>query len=511
MTSVGDTANPLQPTRAPKRPKCSTCRGPVKVTPGKVTPTYCSDACRKRAKRILAKAPSDAKVSGVETPNVAGQAAFSGPKTGVRFSTTARKVSTPGQRGYREEITSKRTFSGNGGSGGGWEARFERREAHQTVALGKRFCGCGARLTGGAAGVMVGAVVASFAGVQTCGSVHMCPVCGTKVLAVRAEDAQMAADALAAAGYGVYLGSHVLRHFKRQRYGSLRRGERGGLVAVLHDAWSLGFAKAGRPWRRLVKEFGIVGYERAFEDTWGSETGFHLHFHVLYVTEHPLSQEEFRAFRRRLAATWRDAVLAAGGYEVSTSCDKPGCPCEGEGHGTDLRPLGKGEEGDAARYLYKDGDKGTAGFGMEFTRSDLKSGRTWGRMSPWQLGDLAAEELEELGGPGPLTVAFREREHGVHGVKKHRRTPGLNKVLRQLEVAQDERTDEEIAAAEENQDRRLVAVIPSDTWYGHVVRLRGRRQALLRAAEALGEVGVRTLIESWGLVWGTDVLPAETA
>jgi hypothetical protein len=379
------------------------------------------------------------------------------------------------------------------------------------MAKGKTFLACGTALTAGAAGLTLGERSASFAGVCTCGSVHMCVVCGARILAVRAENAQAMADALAAAGYGLYLGTNTLRHFERQAYGSLRRGERCGLITVLHDAWKGAFGSAGRPWRRLRDEFGIVGYERAFEDTWGSDTGWHLHWHVLWVTERPLSDEDLRRFRRRLAETWRDAVLGAGGYAVSMKCTRPDCPCEGEGHGTDLRPLNTGEEGDAARYLYKDGDKeGSAGFGLEFTRSDLKDGRRWGRMSPWQLGDLAAEELAELGEPGPLVAKYREREYGVNGVKKHRRTPSLNKILAALDVAQDERTEAEIAA-DEDEERKLIAIIPAATWYRHIVRHRGRRLALLRAAESLGEVGVRTLIESWGLVWGTDVLPADTA
>jgi hypothetical protein len=54
----------------------------------------------------------------------------------------------------------------------------------------------------------------------------------------------------------------------------------------------------------------------------------------------------------------------------------------------------------------------------------------------------------------------------------------------------------------------VVAVIPAHTWYRFVARHDGRRLALLKATESLGEVGVQTLIESWGLVWGRDVLPA---
>lgn len=52
-------------------------------------------------------------------------------------------------------------------------------------------------------------------------------------------------------------------------------------------------------------------------------------------------------------------------------------------------------------------------------------------------------------------------------------------------------------------------MIPAATWYRHIARHKGRALALLRAAERLGVVGVRTLVESWGLVWGADVMDAE--
>ncbi|WP_030277544.1 hypothetical protein [Streptomyces sp. NRRL B-24484] len=360
---------------------------------------------------------------------------------------------------------------------------------------------------------MAGPLAASFAGVQTCHSVHLCPVCMGKVLAVRAANVQAAADGLAAAGYVLALGTNTLRHYGRMPYGTLRDGQRGGLVAVLHDAWKGAYGSAGRPWRRLRDGYGIVGYERAFEDTWGSESGWHLHWHVLWVLEVPADvtgeerQQLLDGFRRAVAATWREAVLGAGGHEVSTKCDRPNCPCGGEGHGTDVRFIGADEEGETARYLYKDGDKGTAGIGLELTRSDFKDGRRWGRMSPLQLGDLAAQELLERGEPGPLVEKYRERERGVYKVRKHYRSQSLNKLIRMLEIEQDGRSDAEIAA-DEGDGLKAVAVIPARTWYRHIAYHPGRRLALLRATESLGEAGVRTLIESWDLVWDRDVLPA---
>ncbi|MGY4967522.1 hypothetical protein [Streptomyces sp. 900105245] len=111
---------------------------------------------------------------------------------------------------------------------------------------------------------------AAVTGVCRCNNVHMCVWCGARILAA---NAQAMADGLSAAGYGLHLGTNTLRHFARQPFDSNRKGQRFGLVAVLHDGWRGAYAATGRPWRRMKAEFGIIGYERAYEDTWGPDTG----------------------------------------------------------------------------------------------------------------------------------------------------------------------------------------------------------------------------------------------
>ncbi|MFF0394119.1 hypothetical protein ACFYS8_36245, partial [Kitasatospora sp. NPDC004615] len=68
--------------RRKKRPKCALCRTSIKVIPGKVMATWCSDACRKRGKRIIAAATGNSSghepMSGVEPGISAGQDGFSG-------------------------------------------------------------------------------------------------------------------------------------------------------------------------------------------------------------------------------------------------------------------------------------------------------------------------------------------------------------------------------------------------------------------------------------------------
>ncbi|MER5417894.1 hypothetical protein [Streptomyces virginiae] len=337
-----------------------------------------------------------------------------------------------------------------------------------------------------------------------------------RILAVRGSNVQLAADGLADRGYGIHLGTNTLRHFERMAFGTVRKGMRFGLVAVLHDGWKGAYGSAGRRWRTMRDEFGIVGYERAFEDTFGWGSGFHLHWHTMWVTRKVLDAKTQAEFRDALAGAWAEAVEAAGGYTVSETCDRDGCFCQGKGHGTDLRPLNgaddePGEAGKQARYLYKDGDKakgGVAKIGLELAGQNFKAGRGEDRMGPLDLGDAAAAELEQLGRPGPFVEKYREREFGCFQVRKHYRTQNLNKLIKELGIEQDTRTEAQIT--DETEGLTAIAVIPASTWYRHIARRPGRRLDLIKVAETYGLPGVKKLMESWGLEWGKDVLDPPT-
>jgi hypothetical protein len=157
--------------------------------------------------------------------------------------------------------------------------------------------------------------------------------------------------------------------------------------------------------------------------------------------------------------------------------------------------------------LFKDGDHaGVAdldGLGAELAFGAVKSGWRAGRLGPLELGDLAAT------GEADAVEAWQEREYGVHGVRKMYITPGLRKHLAALGVS-DDRTDAEIAE-DDGQGRVPLALFPRDTWYQHILPVRGRRLDLIHAAESGEEWRVRGLIEAWGLVWGRDVLPPPVA
>ncbi len=501
MTSVqSDTAAATE-----RGPRCH-CGTPIVHIPGKGRPKiYCSDACRMRAKRAI-------KADAETTTNGAGQSRPK-QKTNAGFSSKGKSPSTAGQSVAAEAAKPK-----NGQpKPDPRDERFGRRDRHQTVSLNEAFKACGYRLTAGQAELLWKPGEATFGKTCRCNNVHTCPWCMSRILAVRGSNVQLAADGLAAKGYGLHLGTNTLRHFERMAFGTVRKGMRHGLVAVLHDGWKGAYGSAGRRWRTMRDDFGIVGYERAFEDTFGWGSGWHLHWHTMWVTRTVLDPEAQEAFRDALAAAWADGVEAAGGYSVSETCDRPGCFCEGKGHGTDLRPLNGAEDdeeggaGKQARYLYKDGDKakgGVAKIGLELTGQNFKAGRGEDRMGPLDLGDAAAAELERLGRPGPFVEKYREREFGVFQVRKHYRTQSLNRLIKELGIEQDVRTEEEIT--DDTEGLTAIAVIPAATWYRHIARRQGRRLDLIKVAEVYGLPGVRRLIESWGLVWGKDVLDPPT-
>ncbi|WP_367575297.1 hypothetical protein [Streptomyces griseoaurantiacus] len=361
------------------------------------------------------------------------------------------------------------------------------------MSLGKTFRGCGRRLIAGAATVTGGPGGAAFTGVMTCGMVHMCAWCASRILAARAAYAQEAAEAWVANGGGIVMSAHTLRHYARQKFGTLRKRERGGLVAVLHDSWSKAYGhRSGKMWQQAKAVHGVIGVLRSFEDTWGEKSGFHLHFHAMWFTARPLTEAEVEAFGETLSARWGTAVVASGGYSVSKA------------HGVRVDHIDVTEAGAVGRYLFKDGDHARVepidGLGAEMAFGSDKLGQTAGRLGPFQLGDAAAT------GEAAHVEAWQEREYGVHGVRKMYLSNGMKARLAALGVV-DDRTDAEIAA-DDGEGRVPLALLPRDTWYQHVVPIKGRRLALIHAAEAGGAGSVRVLIESWGLVWGRDVLPA---
>ena len=419
-----------------------------------------------RARRAAAKAAK---------ARTGAQAPATAPPTDRRLGTTVGTATRAGQ---------------SAAGAASRNARHRLREGLSKVTRDKGLKGCGRSAIAGGVGVVLNSGVAHMTGLATCGKIHLCPVCSAKIRAARSEEIDTACAAWQEAGHGLAMMTLTLRHYRRMQLGSLRKRERSGLVAVQHDAWITAFGhRAGKMWQRLQADFGITGYVRVWECTTGADHGWHPHFHVLLFLDAPWSEDQRAAFEGAARARWNRSVQKAGGYRPNDRGVRVDVP----------RPEDAQQFG---RYLFKSQD-GKARFekwapGNELARADLKTGRKASRM-PFEVAQGAADGLAD---DVPL---WHEYEHATHGIRAMYWSNGMRAKLAEL-VDLDDRTDEEIA--EEEIGGEGLALIPAETWYEFVLRYRGRALELLLAAEAGGVSGVRRLVETWGLEWGVDVLPA---
>lgn len=399
-----------------------------------------------------------------------------------RLGTTGETTDMQRRGGLSSVEKPERPLSSQVTENAGRDRRFALREGLYAITKDKGLKGCGRSVVAGGVSPMTLGSVAYFAGVVTCGKVHLCPCCGAKIRSARSIELQAGGTAWECARCGLAMMTLTMRHYERH---TLKE-----LVDQQREAWKLSFGmNAGREWRRAKDVFEIEGYVRAWECTHGHVNGWHPHYHVLLFTQRPWTvalAEDFEALAYRL---WSDALGSVGAYLPN------------EEHGVDIQVAGKGDANPLARYLMKfqDGKAGWTTADEMVRGQDAKSGRL-GRRTPFQI----ASDFLTNGDAADLDL-WHEFEAGARGIRALYWSNGLRKLLAGMGAELDERTDAEIAAEERGGEP--VALIPSDTWYRHVVRVPGRALALLKAAERKGQNGVRLLIAEWGLVWGEDVLP----
>ncbi|WP_367575290.1 protein rep [Streptomyces griseoaurantiacus] len=327
---------------------------------------------------------------------------------------------------------------------------------------------------------------AGWEGVATCGSVHVCPVCMPSVRRARAAELESAGTAWESVdtkngkARGLVLVTLTMRHYARQSLGLLVQRQR--------EAWKRAFGQnALRTTKQLKKGMGVVGHVRSWEVTHG-DNGWHAHFHVAVFLEERPSAQRVQILRRLIYRAWADALERVSAYRPSWE------------HGVRVDAPGTGEAGQIARYLMK-GQDGKWGAAQELVRGDVKAGRRGHRM-PLQIarGAVAGDERD--------VALWREYEETATGLRALYWSNGLRKLLADL-VQLDDRTDSEVATDDQVKDKKPIAHFPLRTWYGHVVKVPGRRLQLVHAAEKWALSGVRTVVESWGLLWGVDVTEPE--
>jgi len=300
--------------------------------------------------------------------------------------------------------------------------------------------------------VRIAGNVAHYAGVQVCGSIWSCPVCSAKIRAHRAAEISQAAVRHMALGGSIYMVTLTVRHKRHHDLGELLNALSDGFRRLL----------AGRAWQQEKAALGVVGTIRSTEVLFGGANGWHPHLHALvFVAGTPDVCSLARAIGRweRVWTGW----TARHGFAASRE------------RGVRWEPVITAE--DAAAYIAKVQDGRP--IGLEVARGDLKAGRL-GNVTPFELlsyfratGDLAG------------MAAWHEYER----VTKHRQCITWSKGLRDRLLADQELSDEDVAAAEVGgQD---VAVIPAAAW--HTICL---SEGLLgRVLEVVERGGFSALVE----------------
>lgn len=335
-----------------------------------------------------------------------------------------------------------------------------------------------------------GAVCANFGGLQTCGSVWLCPCCGRRISETRRDELNQLLAWSRQQGLRPVMVTLTARH-------GIRDNLKAQIDAMKKAKQRL---RQRREWRRIKER--VVGTVTATEVTHGV-SGWHTHFHEIILIK-PTAAEiaEETAIRAALALLPKGKAKNDGfDAEVERVETEALAVLDGLSRVWRTCLTGVGLSGGRAAWHAQGASAAGAyvakwGAGEELTLSGAKSGKGKGR-TPLQLladaeaGDLQASTLWQTYG-----LAFKGRRQLVW-------SPGL-KALAGIGEMTDEEAAED-AGQDDADDVKPLLHIEYEEWSGHEGwrGARHRRARLLDAVETGGVIAARAVIEDGG----TDVRP----
>lgn len=406
------------------------------ITPGKVQRVYCSDRCRKAAKREGERARK----------RPGGNPGHLGKET-TEFPTPLRPAETSGggNRGHIAEADRDQAA----------RTRKARRYAGRRTLWrisGDAACkGCGRALMDPASGVIVAQTAAGTSvvlGLMRCGRIWLCPVCAATIRHKRSEEITEAVVEWIKRGGTAYLVTFTTRHGHADKLADLMDALQGTRKtpttprrAGAYQRLITGGTWAGRPDRDDVGIRGRIGYIgmiRATEVTIGQANGWHPHIHAIVLVG---GRTEGERGDKRLTGVFVPPAAALKEWEdrwraVWTRTLRQVNPhfTPDRKHGVDFKRLHTERDArDLGEYIAKTQDGKSPA--LELARADLKAGRR-GNMAPFELlgriGDLIGG-MPEDDAPGHGDLAWclgkwHEYEPAVRG----RRAIEWTRYLRQL-------------------------------------------------------------------------------
>lgn len=231
---------------------------------------------------------------------------------------------------------------------------------------------------------------AGYAGLATCGSVHVCPVCSAKIAAHRKEELHRVLDRALAENLHVSMLTLTQRHHSGQALEQLWDG--------LSYAW--GCVTSGAGWLDFKQQLALRGFVKAVEVTHGAN-GWHVHQHVLILSERNPESAPIFSYRKVRNEDRREVV------GVSTAADfigarwgralaRKGIDFIQEKGGLDWRVAKPGDAQALGDYVAKLGGASAAakaaktaeGVAKEATLGQFKKAKN-GNRTPFQLlGDI---------------------------------------------------------------------------------------------------------------------------
>lgn len=283
---------------------------------------------------------------------------------------------------------------------------------------------------------------ASYAGLQTCGSVWACPVCAAKIAERRRVELLEAMDMHKAQGGAVYLLTLTTPHQRGDNLVQLLDQQAKALQSFLRD----------RKVRAVLTEIGYLGQVRALEVTHGRKSaknnGWHPHFHILQFCQVSGSEADRKDWTARLYLRW------------AFYCEKAGLGTPSYAHGIKLDDGTK-----ASQYVTK------WGLEDEMTKGHTKKAKAGGE-TPFDLLRAAMADREDK----QAMALFREFAECFKGKRQLSWSNGLK-----ARFMVDEKTDEELS--QEKDDRAvLLGLLTVDQWRD-VLKVDGRGVLLDIAAK----------------------------
>jgi len=269
---------------------------------------------------------------------------------------------------------------------------------------------------------------ASFAGLQTCGSVWACPVCSAKIAERRRVEIIAAMTAHKASGGCVNLLTLTAPHQRSDNLADLLKKQ----AKALNSFWNDRIAKA------VFQAMGIVGQIRALEVTHGrlspSNNGWHPHYHVLQFGGIGADLVPFDWLQR---VEWEDVLY----QRWASACVRAGLGEPSRAHGLKLDDGSK-----AAKYVSK--------WGLEDEMTKGHTKKALHGETPFDfLRSYLVDKTDKQAG-----ALFREFAETFKGKRQLHWSKGLK-----ARYAIGELSDEELSATMDD-EARMLGQIRLDQW-----------------------------------------------